>query len=220
MNLAPGKELSDEQDKPNGFQKPETTFDIGPYKNCIYHKSGLFSTIYKGRSPGYTFLCAIKETSLSTEEPPHNSEREARLLRKAAHPNVVELLEVTRLSNGHLLLSFPFLPFTLEDLLDFQSPLMTKDLMGQLFRGLAHLHCEKSPLFISFSPFRSIHFALHQEYLLARRVRASSPPTLRKSHVKENDNPEFRYCSKQTRYPPPRPKTLQHPSNQKKKTTD
>ncbi len=142
MELAPEKNSSDDRANQRGSQKPDTGFQIGPYGDCVYHKSGLFSTIYKSQPSGCTYLFAIKETTPSTEQTPHNSEREARLLRRAAHRNVVELLEVNRLANGRFLMTFPFLPITLEDLLISESSLVTKSLMVQLFRGLAHLHCE------------------------------------------------------------------------------
>ncbi len=66
-----------------------TEYKIGPYDHCTYHKSGLFSTIYKGFSPGSSEARAIKVTTPSTDQAPHNSAREARLLREMNHVNVV-----------------------------------------------------------------------------------------------------------------------------------
>lgn len=69
--------------------EPVAECKIGPYIHCTYHKSGLFSTIFRGFSPGCSEACAIKVTTPSTHQAPHSSVREARLLRKMTHPNVV-----------------------------------------------------------------------------------------------------------------------------------
>ena len=144
LGLSSKKDISGDDTNQANIPAPESEYQIGPYKHCVYHKSGLFSTIYKSRSPSCTSLYAIKETIPSTQQPPHNSEREARLLRSAAHPNVVKLLEVNRLTDGRLLMTFPYIPNTLEDVLLSETSILTAILVAQLFHGLAHLHGEWS----------------------------------------------------------------------------
>ena len=54
----------------------------------------------------------------------------------------VKLLAADKLLNGQLLMSFPFIPLTLEDVLASNSRLGVKSTIEQLFHGLAHVHGE------------------------------------------------------------------------------
>ncbi|KAL8775605.1 MAG: hypothetical protein Q9209_000101 [Squamulea sp. 1 TL-2023] len=118
---------------------------IGPY-TATYHRSGLFSTIYKA----YDFCegCrALKVTVPSQCAPPHNPLREARILAKAKHKHILPLLDTFPLAGGVFVLVFPFLPVDLETLLQGASrnhrPLTQKQIttiLHSLFSGLAYLH--------------------------------------------------------------------------------
>lgn len=73
---------------------------------------------------------------------PHNVKREARILAKAVHPNVIQLLETHIVSSGHFLLVFPFQPLDLAALLS-KKPLglqQQKTILHDIFTGLSHLH--------------------------------------------------------------------------------
>lgn len=112
---------------------------------ATYHKSGLFSTIFRvvgptGHSPS---ALALKLTTPSHMSPPHNSLREARLLRLAAHGNVIPLVSTFQQPGGQFILEFPFMPLTLEELLDdnrISSPSQLTSLLRGLFKGIAHVH--------------------------------------------------------------------------------
>lgn len=117
--------------------------DIGSYKNAVYHSEGIYSTIYKARSPdGSQRLVALKLTTPAVMTPPHNSEREARILKRAASPQVISLLETFRDSDGHFVLSFPFMPHSLAGILDAGtlSTTQKKSHLRALFQALEFLH--------------------------------------------------------------------------------
>ncbi|KAL8656631.1 MAG: hypothetical protein Q9226_002613 [Calogaya cf. arnoldii] len=118
---------------------------IGTY-TATYHRSGLFSTIYKAYA-----LCqetrALKVTVPSQCTPPHNPLREARILAKAKHRSIIPLFDTFPLSGGKFTLVFPFLPIDLETFLHDTSrnrpPLTHKQkttILHGIFSGLAHLH--------------------------------------------------------------------------------
>ena len=115
---------------------------VGPYLHCTHHKIGLFSTIYKYHPEGApeVEVFAIKVTSPSMEQPPHDSRREVRLLSLAAHPNVISLMHADHLQDGHILLKFPFVPFTLEDFLISSQKHISLNTLRDLFSALAHIH--------------------------------------------------------------------------------
>jgi len=75
--------------------------------------------------------------------PPHSSLREARLLRLATHENVVPLFSTFPQPGGQFILEFPFMPLTLEKLLDDNhiiSSSQLSSLLRGLFSGIAHVH--------------------------------------------------------------------------------
>ena len=94
------------------------------YQNALYYREGLFSAIYKAPAltgdgyfpdgaPSKANLVALKITSPSMMEPPHDSRREAEILRKAACPNVIALIDTFREDGGKFVLVFPFMPLDL-----------------------------------------------------------------------------------------------------------
>ena len=114
---------------------------VGPYKNCFHYATGLFSTIYKHHHDGNE-IWAIKITTPSTEQPPHNSRREARLLCLATHANVISLLETQQLLNGSFTLAFPFIPLTLERALSSTVQSLSISTVRDLFLALSHIHSQ------------------------------------------------------------------------------
>lgn len=115
---------------------------IGPYPNCTHYTTGLFSTIYKTRQVAPPGLLAIKLTTPFQCQPPHDVKREARILTKAKHPNIIQLLETHNISSGHFLLVFPFQSLDLASLLN-KRPLgqqQQKTILRDIFTALSHIH--------------------------------------------------------------------------------
>ncbi|KAL9101260.1 MAG: hypothetical protein Q9163_003458 [Psora crenata] len=118
--------------------KPAMT--VGPYSGCTHHYTGLFSTIYRSRSnTGIPELLAIKATYPATEQAPHNSRREARILSTISHPNIICLLSTHTLKNHDFLLVFPWMPLTLGECLH-SSTLVPKSIPRDVFSALACIH--------------------------------------------------------------------------------
>ncbi|KAL8734967.1 MAG: hypothetical protein Q9181_002999 [Wetmoreana brouardii] len=129
---------AEEVDSPGPFEQ------VGPYK-ATYYQSGLFSTVYRTRDPTTSETLALKLTVPSQCVAPHDPLREARILAKARHPNVLPLYNTFPLAGGKFTLVFPFLPVDLDTLLHEPkrpalSPKQIKSHLHSLFSGLAHLH--------------------------------------------------------------------------------
>lgn len=114
---------------------------IGPYSNCTHHATGLVSTVYRTRclKNSNTFL-ALKITNPSTEQQPHNSRREARILSKCSHQYIISLYATHTLPKSNaFVLVFPFQPFELATRL--RSPeALPKAVLHNMFSALAYLH--------------------------------------------------------------------------------
>jgi len=85
---------------------------------------------------------ALKVTTPSAMTPPHDSEREARILQEARSKFVIPLVSKFWQPGGRLILVFPFMPIDLETLMR-SSSLDPNDVTGitrDLFAGLAHVH--------------------------------------------------------------------------------
>jgi serine/threonine protein kinase len=75
--------------------------------------------------------------------PPHNSEREVRVLRKAVHPNIIPLWESFREPGySHLVLVFPFMPYDLGMILKqgYIAEAQGRGYLRDLFTALRHIH--------------------------------------------------------------------------------
>ncbi|PYH99692.1 cell division protein kinase [Aspergillus ellipticus CBS 707.79] len=114
---------------------------IGPYKSCLPHFDGIHSTIYKSRHPDRG-LVAIKVTIPHLLTPPHDAQCEVQLLREAASPRVVSLLESLKLDGGRLVLVFPFMRYDFDHLLrrDALTATQTKSHLRDMFSALAYIH--------------------------------------------------------------------------------
>ncbi|OAL36681.1 hypothetical protein AYO20_04013 [Fonsecaea nubica] len=118
---------------------------FGAYEFATYHSDGQMSTIFKAQAKhdkGPVRIVALKVTCPAMTAPPHNSEREARLLVKARHEHVVPLLDTIHESGGKFILVFPFLRQDLENLL--RSGRLDKNqasmVFDGLFQALEHIH--------------------------------------------------------------------------------
>lgn len=124
------------------------------YQNALYYREGLFSAIYKAPAlnnndgyfpegaPSRANLVALKITSPSMMEPPHDSRREAEILKKAACPHVIRLIDTFREDGSKFVLVFPFMPFDLGVVLrdgKFAKP-QIKVWLKDLFSALAFIH--------------------------------------------------------------------------------
>ena len=116
--------------------------NIGPYQ-AQYYASGLFSTIYQATDSRTSRTIAIKVTTPSKMSEPHDSEREARLLKIMKNADaVIPLLSTQWIAGGHFLIILPFLPSDLGHLLD-QHLLTTKQQkvhLQAMFKALDHIH--------------------------------------------------------------------------------
>jgi serine/threonine protein kinase len=124
---------------------------FGRYRSAHHFSNGLFSRVFVAKAPdapapGFAgrpgAFVALKATHLSSMVAPHNSEREVRILRKAAGPSVVALWENFYDGAGHLVLVFPFLPWTLEHFVRAKRPFdrALKGCLVDVFKALEHLH--------------------------------------------------------------------------------
>lgn len=125
---------------------------ICQYTDAHHHKDGLFSAVYKAKAPASIHfptsarrtdrVAAVKVTNPSAVTPPHDSKREARLLQKAKCDFVISLLESFVKCGGRFVLTFPYMPYDLEQLLrrGRLSERQGKDCLRDVFSGLAHIH--------------------------------------------------------------------------------
>ncbi|KAI4666986.1 uncharacterized protein J4E79_001667 [Alternaria viburni] len=126
---------------------------VGKYQNALYHREGLFSVIYKApavgnesyfptKSPTKTNVVALKITTPSVMEPPHDSQREAKILAMAASERVIPLIETFRENGSHFVLVFPFVRHDFNDLLRDKklSKSQIKSCLKDLFTALADIH--------------------------------------------------------------------------------
>lgn len=120
---------------------------IGQYTNAVHHKDGLFSSVFKAHiqssqsiSPDQTVALKVTTPSMMTE--PHDSVREARILRDVKQDNVLPLLGSFQQAGGRLVLVFPFLPYDLQTMLDQGrvSPFQAHSHLRDMFNGLAFIH--------------------------------------------------------------------------------
>lgn len=127
-----------------------TDFHIGNYKNVSHHSNGLFSEVYKARSPegaatpGSRKLVALKVTVPSMMGAPHDSEKEARILEiaRSEESRIIPLLETFWQAGGRFVLVFEFMRFDLEQLLRKRelTRIQARNCLYDLFKALEHLH--------------------------------------------------------------------------------
>lgn len=99
------------------------------------------STIYRSKSADGT-LVALKVTTPHLMHPPHDSQREVRILRLIQHDHVIRLLEAFNVAGGRLVLVFPYMRYNFGQLIHQDSLTLpqVKSHLRDLFRGLAHVH--------------------------------------------------------------------------------
>ncbi|WPH04874.1 Hypothetical protein R9X50_00777100 [Acrodontium crateriforme] len=123
---------------------PETGLTIGRYTSVQHYKDGITSEVFRAANLD-TYgprIVALKRTSPDMIVPPHDANREARILIAGKGPHTIPLLETFEQAGGHLILVFPYMPHDLGALLQAHSliPSSRKRILKDLFSGLAHLH--------------------------------------------------------------------------------
>lgn len=115
---------------------------IGSYTNCHHIASGLTSEVYRSHSdPVPVALKVIVPTQQNIE--PHNPAREVRilnLLRDA--PSIITLLSTFRDQEQRLVLAFPYVPYTLAEVMQGKAEIDTRGILRDVLRGLEHIHRE------------------------------------------------------------------------------
>ncbi|KAI9710859.1 MAG: hypothetical protein M1812_007311 [Candelaria pacifica] len=114
---------------------------FGKYLNASHYDDGLFSEVFKAISSDGKVV-ALKLTTPSLMTAPHDSQREARILREAVSPHVIPLVDTFPLSGGRFILVLPFMPYDLERALRQKvvSLVQVKAHLYSMFTALAHIH--------------------------------------------------------------------------------
>lgn len=126
--------------------------DLGPYNKVTFYRQGLFSTVFKAAAKDHindedgvmSNVVALKVTTPSAMTPPHNSEREARILQEARSDFVIRLLSTLWQPGGRLILVLPFMPVDLEKLMrnSLLDQAHARGVIRNLFSALSHLHSQ------------------------------------------------------------------------------
>lgn len=126
---------------------------IGDYMNAQEWRNGVTSTVYKARAPesmntidlngSPDRIVALKVIHLQSIQPPHNADREVRLLRRAQSPNVISLHESFR-DAGNLVLVLPFMPVDMAEHIRKAalSSSRKKRCVREILSGLAFVHSQ------------------------------------------------------------------------------
>ncbi|KAK0666698.1 putative Serine/threonine-protein kinase [Cercophora samala] len=115
---------------------------IGSYTNCHYVDDGATSQVY--RSDTYA-LKVIVETNIA----PHNPRLEAKLLSSFSHENIINLVETFYDQSTRFVLVFPYMPLTLNRVLEQHTNANTtlpspqiNHIFLSLFSALEYLHSQ------------------------------------------------------------------------------
>ncbi|KAI1334459.1 kinase-like domain-containing protein [Xylariaceae sp. FL0016] len=124
------------EEQPPGSEQTESPgISIGDYTNCHYVASGVTGAVYRSKT---TALKVIVETR---NIEPHNPSREAKILALLKKP-CIPLLETFRDQDQRFTLAFPFMPLSLEALIE----------QGSIPRGRVRSHFREL-----FSALRDLH---------------------------------------------------------------
>ncbi|KAH7031616.1 kinase-like domain-containing protein [Microdochium trichocladiopsis] len=120
--------------------RPESPgITIGNYHECHYISGGVTSQVYRCKA------VALKVIVETHNIEPHNPLREAKILELLEEPCIIRLLETFRDQEQRLVLAMPYMPLTLQHLIDRGPPLERGQVtahFGALFRALAHIHAQ------------------------------------------------------------------------------
>lgn len=136
-----GQDVRDTDLEPEKSSMVPVGETYGQYTSCLHHFDGLHSTIYKSAA-GDGVVRALKITIPHLMTAPHDVQREARLLREAASPHVIPLVETFTMDGGRMALVFPFLQYDFARLLErgMVTATQTRSILRDMFQALAHIH--------------------------------------------------------------------------------
>lgn len=130
------------------FQDSGIPMAIGVYHEARSIRNGRSSHVFRAQPPktlsGLTSgqKVALKVTNPSLMAEPHDSYKEARILKGLTQDHIIPLLDSFRQPSGHFVLVFPFMTYDLQGLLDDKrvSKEQGKSHLQGLFSGLGYLH--------------------------------------------------------------------------------
>ncbi|KAJ4320207.1 mitogen-activated protein kinase [Fusarium piperis] len=115
----------------------ESGVRIGPYRNCHPISEGVTSEVYRSGDKALKVIVAYQNIE------PHNPQREAKILKTLRSP-CIELLDTFRDQEQQFVLVFPFMPYTLTDLLD-KGPIpmdAARSIFRDVLQGLEDIHAQ------------------------------------------------------------------------------
>lgn len=138
-------------DGENAAALSPTAITIAHYEHAVHYRDGLFSEVYKAPFPRMLVkahlatgdFVALKVTTPSMMHPPHDSEKEARVLHAVSQSDrITPLLEAFRYAGSRYVLALPFLPYSLDSLLATRhlSESQAKAHLRDMFSALSYLH--------------------------------------------------------------------------------
>ncbi|KAM3085124.1 mitogen-activated protein kinase [Clarireedia jacksonii] len=114
---------------------------IGSYQNCHEISTGAISHVYRS---GIYALKVITETH---QVEPHSPAREIAILKQLSHPSIISLQSTFHDQESRLVLVLPYMPATLNDLLQKQANCLDsvskKKIFKDVFSGLEYLHAQQ-----------------------------------------------------------------------------
>ncbi|KAL2681166.1 hypothetical protein Neosp_008773 [[Neocosmospora] mangrovei] len=127
----------DAQDYDEAEVEEESGVRIGSYRNCHPISEGVTSEVYRSGDKALKVIVAYQNIE------PHNPQREAKILKTLRSP-CIELLETFRDQEQQFVLVFPFMPYTLTDLLD-KGPIpldAARSIFRDVLQGLKDIHAQ------------------------------------------------------------------------------
>ncbi|KAI1457977.1 kinase-like protein [Annulohypoxylon moriforme] len=109
---------------------------IGSYPNCHYVASGVTAEVYRSET------VALKVIVETRNMEPHNPFREAKILQSLKSKSCIPLIETFRDQEQRFTLAFPFMPMSLESLIDkgLLSKTRIQKHFTDLFKALDYIH--------------------------------------------------------------------------------
>ncbi|KAJ4012043.1 mitogen-activated protein kinase [Fusarium irregulare] len=118
-------------------QEADSGVRIGSYKNCRPVSDGVTSEVYRSGDKALKVIVTYQDIE------PHNPQREAKILKTLRSP-CISLLETFRDQEQRFVLVFPYMPYTLADVLA-QGPLpldSVRSIFRDILQGLKDIHAQ------------------------------------------------------------------------------
>lgn len=108
--------------------------EIGKYSQCYYIARGIVSEVYKSDD------LALKVITETQNVEPHDYRKEITMLRHLDHKGIIKLLRTENDLEGRPILIFPYVRYTLADLMESRTVIDTKSAFRDIFSALDYLH--------------------------------------------------------------------------------